>query len=137
MKELKEIHMEDTEEEEMHDIDSCDFGNSLAVVEYVDEIYSFYRRTNVHYKIELLGKFYSLLSTSLIDTWPGKMSLGRSCCYCCCRFMALAGTTQIPSIFLFFVLIDVRSLPIPEDDLCSSWRLVSDATSYSLLCGIS
>ena len=47
MKELKEIHMEDTEEEEMHDIDSCDVGNSLAVVEYVDEIYSFYRRTEV------------------------------------------------------------------------------------------
>ena len=30
--------MEDTKEEEMHDIDICDFGNSLAVVEYVDEI---------------------------------------------------------------------------------------------------
>uniref|UniRef100_A0A453TBE0 Cyclin N-terminal domain-containing protein n=2 Tax=Aegilops tauschii subsp. strangulata TaxID=200361 RepID=A0A453TBE0_AEGTS len=43
--ELKEIDMEDTEEEEMPDIDSCDVGNSLAVVEYVDEIYSFYRRT--------------------------------------------------------------------------------------------
>ena len=38
--ELKEIDMEDTEEEEMPDIDSCDVGNSLAVVEYVDEIYS-------------------------------------------------------------------------------------------------
>ncbi|KAM3407712.1 hypothetical protein ACQJBY_001221 [Aegilops geniculata] len=54
LKELKEIHMEDTEEEEMHDIDNCDVGNSLAVVEYVDEIYSFYRRTEVHYKLELL-----------------------------------------------------------------------------------
>jgi hypothetical protein len=42
--ELKEIEMEDIEEA-APDIDSCDANNSLAVVEYVDEIYSFYRRS--------------------------------------------------------------------------------------------
>ena len=46
--ELNEIDMEDSEEEEVApDIDSCDAGNSLAVVEYVDEIYGFYRRSEV------------------------------------------------------------------------------------------
>lgn len=44
--ELKEIEMEDSEEV-APDIDSCDAGNSLAVVEYVDELYSFYRKTEV------------------------------------------------------------------------------------------
>jgi hypothetical protein len=47
--ELKEIDMEDSEEEVAPDIDSCDAGNSLAVVEYVDEIYSFYRRSEVQF----------------------------------------------------------------------------------------
>lgn len=46
--ELKEIEMEDIEEA-APDIDSCDAGNSLAVVEYVDEIYRFYRRTEVEF----------------------------------------------------------------------------------------
>ena len=44
--ELKEIEMEDIEEA-APDIDSCDAGNSLAVVDYVDEIYRFYRKTEV------------------------------------------------------------------------------------------
>uniref|UniRef100_A0A8R7UEP6 Cyclin N-terminal domain-containing protein n=1 Tax=Triticum urartu TaxID=4572 RepID=A0A8R7UEP6_TRIUA len=76
MKELKEIHMEDTEEEEMHDIDSCDFGNSLAVVEYVDEIYSFYRRTNVHYKFELLGEIL-FLTVNIIDRYLARENVAR------------------------------------------------------------
>ena len=46
--ELKKIEMEDIEEA-APDIDSCDVGNSLAVVEYVDEIYRFYRRTEVEF----------------------------------------------------------------------------------------
>ncbi|XBH90464.1 hypothetical protein VPH35_082122 [Triticum aestivum] len=76
MKELKEIHMEDTEEEEMHDIDSCDFGNSLAVVEYVDEIYSFYRRTEVHYKFELLGEIL-FLTVNIIDRYLARENVAR------------------------------------------------------------
>lgn len=37
--------MEDVEED--MDIDSCDVKNELAVVEYVDAIYSFYRKSEV------------------------------------------------------------------------------------------
>ena len=104
MKELKEIHMEDTEEEEMHDIDSCDFGNSLAVVEYVDEIYSFYRMTEViiyleprssclvqscvpdltwrthpmqvYYKLELLGEIL-FLTVNIIDRYLARENVAR------------------------------------------------------------
>lgn len=54
--ELKEIEMEDIEEA-APDIDSCDANNSLAVVEYVDEIYSFYRRSEVTFLWNLRSCF--------------------------------------------------------------------------------
>ncbi|XP_057966323.1 G2/mitotic-specific cyclin-2-like [Malania oleifera] len=38
-----EVEMEDVAEEPILDIDSCDMGNPLAVVEYVDDIYAYYR----------------------------------------------------------------------------------------------
>lgn len=41
--------MEDLEEESIPDIDSCDAKNPLAVVEYVEEIYDFYRQTEVNF----------------------------------------------------------------------------------------
>ncbi|XP_064944645.1 G2/mitotic-specific cyclin-2-like isoform X1 [Musa acuminata AAA Group] len=44
---LKEIEMEDLVIETAPDIDSCDSNNPLAVVEYVEDIYSFYRQTEV------------------------------------------------------------------------------------------
>lgn len=47
---LKEIEMEDIEEV-APDIDSGDAGNSLAVTEYVDEIYCFYRKTEVEFLV--------------------------------------------------------------------------------------
>lgn len=40
--------MEDLEEEPIPDIDSCDAKNPLAVVEYVEDIYNFYRQTEVN-----------------------------------------------------------------------------------------
>lgn len=45
---FKEIEMEDIEVA-APDIDSGDAGNSLAVTEYVDEIYCFYRKTEVEF----------------------------------------------------------------------------------------
>ena len=45
---LKEIEMEDLVIETAPDIDSCDSNNPLAVVEYVEDIYSFYRQTEVN-----------------------------------------------------------------------------------------
>jgi G2/mitotic-specific cyclin-B, other len=45
---FKEIEMEDIEET-APDIDSGDAGNPLAVTEYVDEIYCFYRKSEVEF----------------------------------------------------------------------------------------
>lgn len=46
--------MEDIVMEKAPDIDSCDSNNPLAVVEYVEDIYSFYRQTEVtiHFTFE-------------------------------------------------------------------------------------
>lgn len=47
------IEMEDSndidieEEESVMDIDSCDKTNPLAVVEYIDDIYCFYKKNEV------------------------------------------------------------------------------------------
>ncbi|BBH08095.1 Cyclin B2 [Prunus dulcis] len=40
----KEIEMEDIVEEPIVDIDGCDLKNPLAVVEYVEDLYAYYRR---------------------------------------------------------------------------------------------
>ena len=47
----EEVEMEDVAEEEeddsVEDIDSCDKKNPLAVVEYIDDLYTFYRKSEV------------------------------------------------------------------------------------------
>ncbi|KAK6939222.1 Cyclin, C-terminal domain [Dillenia turbinata] len=43
--EMEEVEMEDVEEEEFIDIDSGDKNNSLAVTEYIDDLYTFYRKS--------------------------------------------------------------------------------------------
>uniref|UniRef100_A0A5B6YR87 Putative G2/mitotic-specific cyclin-2-like n=1 Tax=Davidia involucrata TaxID=16924 RepID=A0A5B6YR87_DAVIN len=40
----EEVEMEDIFEEPIMDIDSCDAKNSLAVVDYVEDLYAYYRR---------------------------------------------------------------------------------------------
>ena len=66
--ELKKIEMEDIEEA-APDIDSCDVGNSLAVVEYVDEIYRFYRRTEVESGSEVICNYPVVTMCDLIPTF--------------------------------------------------------------------
>ena len=44
---MEEIEMEDLVKEPVMDIDGSDNKNSLAVVEYIDEIYAYYRKTEV------------------------------------------------------------------------------------------
>lgn len=39
--------MEDIDEEPLVDIDGCDAKNPLAVVEYVEDLYSYYRKIEV------------------------------------------------------------------------------------------
>ena len=40
--------MEDSFEESVIDIDACDDGNQLAVVEYVEDLYAHYRNMEVY-----------------------------------------------------------------------------------------
>ncbi|KAI7738374.1 hypothetical protein M8C21_008437, partial [Ambrosia artemisiifolia] len=42
--EMEEVEMEDIFEEPVIDIDACDVGNHLAVVEYVEDLYASYRK---------------------------------------------------------------------------------------------
>ncbi|KAG2692933.1 hypothetical protein I3843_08G073800 [Carya illinoinensis] len=41
---MEEIEMEDVAEEPVFDIDSCDKKNTLAVVEYIDDLYAHYKK---------------------------------------------------------------------------------------------
>ncbi|XP_057968410.1 G2/mitotic-specific cyclin-2-like [Malania oleifera] len=41
---MEEVEMEDIFEDPVMDIDGCDVKNSLAVVDYVDDIYAFYKK---------------------------------------------------------------------------------------------
>ncbi|RCV23274.1 hypothetical protein SEVIR_4G298800v4 [Setaria viridis] len=130
--ELKEIEMEDIEES-APDIDSCDAGNSLAVVEYVDEIYRFYRRTEgsscvptnymssqtdinekmrgilidwlieVHYKLELLEETL-FLTVNIIDRFLALENVVR-------KKLQLVGVTAM----LLACKYEEVSVPVVED----------------------
>ncbi|CAN6223805.1 unnamed protein product [Urochloa humidicola] len=130
--ELKEIEMEDIEEA-APDIDSCDAGNSLAVVEYVDEIYRFYRRTEgsscvptnymssqtdinekmrgilidwlieVHYKLELLEETL-FLTVNIIDRFLASENVVR-------KKLQLVGVTAM----LLACKYEEVSVPVVED----------------------
>lgn len=43
--------MEDIFEDPVTDIDSCDAKNPLAVVDYVDDLYGYYRKVEVKLKL--------------------------------------------------------------------------------------
>ncbi|KAL5199972.1 hypothetical protein ABZP36_021175 [Zizania latifolia] len=130
--ELKEIEMEDIEEA-APDIDSCDASNSLAVVEYVDEIYSFYRRSEgsscvspnymstqtdinekmrgilidwlieVHYKLELLDETL-FLTVNIIDRFLARENVVR-------KKLQLVGVTAM----LLACKYEEVSVPVVED----------------------
>ena len=50
----EEIEMEDIVEEPIVDIDSWDAKNPLAVVEYVEDLFSYYRKMEVNICLHLL-----------------------------------------------------------------------------------
>lgn len=43
----QEVEMEDIAEEPILDIDSCDKKNQLAVVEYINDLYTYYKEAEV------------------------------------------------------------------------------------------
>lgn len=53
----KEIEMEDLEEDIIVDIDSPDKNDALAVVEYVNDIYAYYKKMEVRYFLSILLQF--------------------------------------------------------------------------------
>ncbi|XP_031261532.1 G2/mitotic-specific cyclin-2-like [Pistacia vera] len=44
MEQMEEVEMEDIDEEPVVDIDGCDAKNPLAVVEYVEDLYAYYKK---------------------------------------------------------------------------------------------
>ncbi|CAD5171535.1 unnamed protein product [Musa acuminata subsp. malaccensis] len=130
---LKEVEMEDIVAETVPDIDSCDSNNTLAVVEYVEEIYNFYRQTEVtgcaspqymshqfdinekmrailidwlievHYKFELMEETL-FLTVNIIDRFLARQTVVR-------KKLQLVGVTAM----LLACKYEEVSVPVVED----------------------
>ncbi|KAH0451828.1 hypothetical protein IEQ34_019127 [Dendrobium chrysotoxum] len=138
--ELKEVEMEDLEAKLLMEIDSCDSNNPLAVVNYVNDIYSFYRETEgmgcvspnymsnqldinermrailidwlieVHYKFELMEETL-FLTVNLIDRFLARQSVVR-------RKLQLVGVTAM----LLACKYEEIMVPVVEDFILISDR---------------
>ncbi|XP_008812187.1 cyclin-B2-2-like isoform X2 [Phoenix dactylifera] len=138
--ELKEVEMEDLQEEPIPDIDSCDSKNPLAVVEYVEDIYSFFRQTEdlgracpnyianqfdinekmrailidwlieVHYKFELMDETL-FLTVNIIDRFLARQTVVR-------KKLQLVGVTAM----LLACKYEEVSVPVVEDLILISDR---------------
>ncbi|PHT41125.1 Cyclin-B2-4 [Capsicum baccatum] len=62
----EEIEMQDAEDWSVVDIDSSDKKNEHTIVEYIDDIYAYYKKAEVHYKFELIEETL-YLTMNLID----------------------------------------------------------------------
>lgn len=47
--EMEDIDDDEEESESVEDIDSCDKNNPLAVTEYIDDLYTYYKKMEVKY----------------------------------------------------------------------------------------
>ncbi|KAK2373283.1 CYCLIN B2-4 [Trifolium repens] len=72
---MEEIEMEDIMEEPIN-IDTSDADNPLAVTEYIEDLYSFYRKVEVHDKFDLMHETL-FLTVNLIDRFLEKQSVVR------------------------------------------------------------
>ncbi|KAK3231981.1 hypothetical protein Dsin_003862 [Dipteronia sinensis] len=130
---MEEVEMEDVVEEPVVDIDMGDKNNPLAVVEYIDDIYSFYRKAEsssciasnymaqqfdinermrgilidwlieVHYKFELMEETL-YLTVNLIDRFLAVQPLAR-------KKLQLVGVTAM----LLACKYEEVSVPVVED----------------------
>ncbi|XP_008789359.2 G2/mitotic-specific cyclin-2-like [Phoenix dactylifera] len=135
---LKEVEMEDLVL--IPDIDSCDSKNPLAVVDYVEDIYNFYRQTEiagcvnpnymsnqfdinekmrailidwlieVHYKFELMNQTL-FLTVNIIDRFLAKQTVNR-------KKLQLVGVTAM----LLACKYEEVSVPVVEDLILISDR---------------
>ncbi|XP_042454187.1 G2/mitotic-specific cyclin-2-like isoform X1 [Zingiber officinale] len=130
---LKDVEMEDRILDSFPDIDSCDSNNPLAVVEYVEDIYSFYRKTEVtscvspdymsqqfdinekmrailvdwlvevHYKFELMDETL-FLTVNIIDRFLARQTIVR-------KKLQLVGVTAM----LLACKYEEVSVPVVQD----------------------
>nr|XP_034905540.1 cyclin-B2-4-like isoform X7 [Populus alba] len=130
---MDEVEMEDVEEEPIMDIDGCDKKNPLAVVEYVDDLYNFYKKAEisgcvapnymeqqfdinermrgilidwlieVHYKFELMEETL-YLTVNLIDRFLAVQPVAR-------KKLQLVGVTAM----LLACKYEEVSVPVVED----------------------
>jgi hypothetical protein len=79
----------ETQEAAVSDIDQHDIGNQLAVVDYIEDIYTFYRKTEVQSCVpadymdrqaEIKEKMRAILIDWLIEVWLSAVVL---CCIFC------------------------------------------------------
>ncbi|OMP09696.1 hypothetical protein COLO4_05225 [Corchorus olitorius] len=129
----EEVEMEDVDEELVVDIDDCDKKNPLAVVEYIDDIYKFYKKAEctscvppaymgvqhdinermrgilidwlieVHYKFELMDETL-YLTVNLIDRFLAVQQVVR-------KKLQLVGVTAM----LLACKYEEVSVPVVED----------------------
>ncbi|XXG71884.1 hypothetical protein AAC387_Pa07g1110 [Persea americana] len=100
---LEEVEMTDPDAEPDVDIDSSDSNNPLAVVDYVEDIYTYYRQTEVHYKFELMDETL-FLTVNLIDRFLERQMVGR-------KKLQLVGVTAL----LLACKYEEVSVPFMED----------------------
>ncbi|XP_062165557.1 G2/mitotic-specific cyclin-2-like [Alnus glutinosa] len=138
-----EVEMEDIAEEPVLDIDSCDKKNQLAVVEYIDDLYTYYKQAEssscpqlnymaqqsdinermrailidwlieVHYKFELMDETL-YLTVNLIDRFLAAQPVVR-------KKLQLVGVTAM----LLACKYEEVSVPVVEDFIVISDRAYS------------
>ncbi|KAF3642694.1 Cyclin-B2-3 [Capsicum annuum] len=99
----EEIEMEDAEDWSVVDIDSSDKKNELTVVEYIDDIYAYYKKDEVHYKFELMEETL-YLTMNLIDRFLPVQSVIR-------KKLQLVGITTL----LLACKYEEVSVPVVKD----------------------
>ncbi|KAG6653643.1 hypothetical protein CIPAW_05G091400 [Carya illinoinensis] len=104
---MEEIEMEDVEDPVI-DVDSSDLKDPLAVVEYIDDIIAYCRKTEVHYKFELMDETL-FLTVDLIDRFLERQTVIR-------KKLQLVGLTAI----LLACKYEEVSVPLVEDLLLLS-----------------
>ncbi|KAF7849508.1 hypothetical protein BT93_L0713 [Corymbia citriodora subsp. variegata] len=140
---MEEVEMEDVAEESVTDIDSCDKDNQLAVVEYIDDLYKFYKKAEasshiprnymdqqhdinermrgilidwlieVHYKFELMEETL-YLTVNLIDRFLAVQPVVK-------KKLQLVGVTAM----LLACKYEEVSVPVVEDLILISDRAYS------------
>lgn len=140
---MEEVEMEDMDNEPVFDIDSCDKKNSLAVVEYIDDLYTNYKKAEnsscapshymthqsdinermrgilvdwlieVHYKFELMDETL-YLTVNLIDRFLAAQPVVR-------KKLQLVGVTAM----LLACKYEEVSVPVVEDFIVISDKAYS------------